>query len=196
MRLALALAALILASLPGVGLAAPLSQDAPSAPAGQGASNAPVGQAPSAPADQGTGTTAGGAPVPVAAGPGGGLFIESDLVIGAPGPCVLQSRFHPGDRVVFRAKVYDAQTGQLVPSATVVVRLEDGTNVPLNYGPHPPPNVGPSEDQYWSAAWAIRPDTPMGIVHYTIDATDGTRTGHFEPFNNMTSLLTIVPPES
>jgi len=66
----------------------------------------------------------------------------------------------------------------------------------MMYGAHPPPDVAPAMDEYWTAVWAIRPDTPMGIVHYTIDAADGARTGHFEPFNNMTSLLTVVPAES
>jgi hypothetical protein len=168
MRLVLALAALIIASLPGVAAAAPSEQEAPG----------------------------GAPPVPVAAGPGNGLVIQADMVIGAPGPCVLQSRFRPGDRVVFRAKVYDAQTGQLAQNAQVVVRLEDGTTLDMRYGAHPPPNVGPATDEYWTAVWAIRPDTPMGIVRYTIDATDRGRTGHFEPFDNMTSLLTIVPAES
>ncbi|HZS02409.1 MAG TPA: hypothetical protein VFE37_27080 [Chloroflexota bacterium] len=168
MRVFLALAALVVTSLPGVAAAAPSDQATPS----------------------------GTPPVPVAASPGSGLVIQSDMVIGAPGPCVLQSRFHPGDRVVFRAKVYDAQTGQLAPNAQVVVRLEDGTTLNMQYGAHPPPNVGPSTDEYWTAVWAIRPDTPMGIVRYSIEATDGGRTGRFEPFENMTSLLTIVPAES
>jgi hypothetical protein len=168
MRVILALAALVVASLPGIVAAAPIEQDTPG----------------------------GAPPVPVAASPGNGLVIQSDMVVGAPGPCALQSRFHPGDRVVFRAKVYDAQTGQLAPNAQVVVRLEDGTTLDMRNGAHPPPNVGPSTDDYWVAVWAIRPDTPMGIVRYTIDATDGGRTGHFEPFNNMTSLLTIVPADS
>src|SRR5581483_2946914 len=99
MRLLLALAALVAAILPGAAFAAPNEQD----------------------------MSGGGAPVPVAAGPGGGLLLQSDIVVGAPGPCALQSRFHPGERVVFRVKVYDAQSGQLVPNAQVVVRLEDGT---------------------------------------------------------------------
>jgi hypothetical protein len=167
MRVFLALVALVVANLPGVAAAAPDSQGTP-----------------------------GGPTVPVAANPGSGLVIQSDMVVGAPGPCILQSRFHPGDRVVFRAKVYDAQTGQLVPNAQVVVRLEDGTTIEMQYGPHPPAHIAPSTDEYWVAVWAIRPDAPLGIVRYTIDATDGGRTGHFEPFNNMTSLLTIVPADS
>jgi len=167
MRVILALAALVATSLPGVAAAAPVEQGTP-----------------------------GGGTVPVATSPGSGLMIQSDMAIGAPGPCALQSRFHPGDRVIFRAKIYDAQTGQLVPNAQVVVRLEDGTTLEMRNGAHPPPNIGPAEDEYFVAVWAIRPDTPMGVVRYTIDATDGTRTGHFEPFNNMTSLLTVVAPGS
>ena len=167
MRKLLVLSALVAASLPGIAAAAPLEQGTPGAP-----------------------------PVPVATSPGSGLVIQSDLVVGAPGPCALQSRFHPGDRVVFRAKVYDAQTGQLATNAQVVVRLEDGTTLDMRYGAHPPPQVGPATDDYWVAVWAIRPDALMGIVRYSIDATDGGRTGHFEPFNNMTSLLTIVPADS
>lgn len=122
----------------------------------------------------------------------GSLFIDGDIV--QAGTCILWNRFSPGERVVFRARVTDAQTGQIVPDAEVVARLEDGTTVTLHYGPHPPPHVGPSFEDYWTGVWAIRPDTPMGIVRYTIEATAGDRTGRFEPINNMNSQLTIVPP--
>ena len=95
------IAALALASLPSVGSAAPVDQATPTtgpAPAA-GQATAPAGQAPA-------------------------LMIQSDLAIGAPGPCILQSRFAPGDRVVFRAKVFDAHTGQQVIDGNVSVRIE------------------------------------------------------------------------
>jgi len=167
------IAALALASVPSVGSAAPADQATPTtgqAPAA-GQTTAPAGQAP-------------------------GLIIQSDLVIGEPGPCVLQSRFAPGDRVVFRSKVFDAQTGQQVIDGNVSVRIEGGPTIPMRYEPHPPPQIGPSTDEYWVGVWAIPPGTPMGIVHYTIEAASGTRTGTFVPFNTETSLLTIVPPAS
>jgi hypothetical protein len=126
----------------------------------------------------------------------GDLIIQSDMAIGAPGPCALQSRFAPGDRVVFRAKVFDAHTGQEVRDGTVTVILDNGTTVPMRYANHPPPNVGPSTDEYWVGVWAIRPDAPMGIVRYTIEAAADGRTGTFVPFDNATTLLTIVPASS
>jgi hypothetical protein len=120
----------------------------------------------------------------------GGLFIHGDFV--QDGSCVPMSQFGPGERVVFRARVTDARTGEVVPEAEVVVRLDNGLTVPLRYGPHPPPHIGPSFEEYWTGVWAIRPDTPMGIVRFSIEATAGNRTGRFEPFNNLNSLLTIV----
>ncbi len=165
--------ALALTSLPSMGSAAPIDQATPTA-----------GQTPAA----------GQAPAPAGQAPA--LLIQSDLTIGQPGPCTLQSRFAPGDRVIFRAKVYDAQTGQQVIDGNVNIRIEGGPTIPMRYGPHPPPEVAPSTDEYWVGVWAIPPSTPMGIVHYTIEAVSGTRMGTFVPFNNATSLLTVVPPSS
>jgi hypothetical protein len=126
----------------------------------------------------------------------GGLVIQSDLAIGGPGPCSLQSRFAPGDRVVFRAKVFDAQTGQEVRDGTATVMLDNGVTIQMHYDNHPPPNIGPSTDQYFVGIWAIRPDAPMGIVRYTIEAAADGRTGTFVPFDNERSLLTVVPAAS
>jgi len=161
MRILVGLAALVLASFPSVGTAAPIDEVA----------SATAAQA-------------------------GGLMIQSDMTIGAPGPCALQSRFVPGDRVVFRAKVFDAQTGQEVRDGTATVMLDNGITIPMRYDNHPPPNIGPSTDQYWVGVWAIRPDAPMGIVRYTVEAAADGRTGTFVPFDNMTTLLTIVPAAS
>src|SRR5215212_2544630 len=161
MRILVGLAALVLASFPSVGTAAPLDQ-VPAATAAQA----------------------------------GGLVIQSDMAIGGPGPCTLQSRFAPGDRVVFRAKVFDAHTGQEVRDGTATVVLDNGITIPMRYDHHPPPNIGPSTDEYWVGVWAIRPDAPMGIVRYRVEAAADGRTGTFVPFDNMNSLLTIVPAAS
>ncbi len=158
MRVLLGLAALLLATSPGLSSAAPL--------------------------DQGTPTAAQGA---------GTLIIQADMTIGAPGPCILQSRFSPGDRVVFRAKVFDGQTGQEVRDGTVTVRFENGNTVAMRYEAHPPPQVGPSTDEYWAGVWAIGPNTPLGVVHYSIEASSGRRTGTYVPFNYEGSMLTVVP---
>lgn len=158
MRILLGLAALVLASFPSVGSAAPVA-DVPAATAEQA----------------------------------GGLFLQTDYVLGAP-VCAPQARFSVGDRVIFRAKVYDAHTGEQVRDGTVVTRLADGTTINMTYEPHPPEraNLGPSTDEYWTGVWAVRPDTPLGIMRYTMEATSGSRTGVSTPFNNELSLLTIV----
>ena len=140
---------------------------------------------------------------PAAAAPGlqpEGLFVDADLVSGVPGPslCVLQSRFAPGDRVVFRARVFDAQTGQISPTAAVTVRFADGSTVPLFYGrPQPPPHVdyGPVGEPFWANVWIVPEDAPPGIVRYTIEATAGDHVGRFIPLNVEASLLTITPRE-
>jgi hypothetical protein len=161
MQIVLGIAALMLASLPGGSLAAPTDPTA--------------------------------ADTAQQAGP---LVIHSDLVLGltpaGPPPlCITGNRFAPGDQVVWRAKVVDAQTGQVVPDATATVRLADGTSLPMAYRPHPP---GPNPtDEYWTAAWTVPADAPLDIVRYTIEATAGSRTARFEPFNIETTLLTIVP---
>lgn len=126
------------------------------------------------------------------------LFIDADLVSGVVGPslCVLQNRFAPGDRVIFRARVFDAQSGQEASTATVQVRFADGSTLPLFYSlPRPPPHLdyGPAGTDVWVNVWEVPLDAPLGIVRYTIDAVDGPRVGRYVPANVEASLLTIVP---
>ena len=129
------------------------------------------------------------------------LFIDADLVSGGLGPslCVLQSRFSPGERVVFRARVFDAQRGQVASTATVTVRFADGSTLPLYYSlPRPPPHLdyGPVGEDLWVNVWEVPLDAPLGIVRYTIEAVDGIRMGRYVPADVEASLLTIVPDSS
>ena len=49
------------------------------------------------------------------------------------------------------------------------------------------------EREFWVAKWIVPADAPVGIVRYTITATDPQgRTGEFKPFEVATSQLTIV----
>ena len=128
---------------------------------------------------------------PAVADPGqqpAGLFVEADLVSGVPGPslCVLQSRFAPGDRVVFRARVFDVQTGQVSTSAAVTVHFADGSTIPLFYGrPQPSPHLdyGPVGEPFWANVWIVPEDAPPGIIRYTIEAAAGDQVGRFMPLN-------------
>jgi hypothetical protein len=129
------------------------------------------------------------------------LFVDADLVSGVLGPtlCVLQNRFSPGDRVVFRARVFDVQSGQVASTAAVTVRFADGTTPPLFYSlPRPPPHLdyGPAGNDIWANVWEVPRDAPLGIVRYTIEAVDGNRVGRYVPPNVEASLLTIVPAGS
>ena len=151
-------AALLLASLPSAGLAAPAAQTID-----------PTTQ------------------------PATGLFIQADVVSGVAGPtiCVLQSRYAPGDKVVFRATAIDAATGQVARDAALTVRFADGTTLPMAYGPHP--GRGTPTDEFWTVGWTVPDNAPVGIMRYTVEAALGTRSGRYEPFNVEGSLLTIVP---
>jgi hypothetical protein len=125
--------------------------------------------------------------------PPGGLVIQADIVSGVPGStaCVLQSRFAPGEKVVFRATAIDPSTGQVARDAALTVRFADGTTLPMEYGLHP--GRGTPTDEFWATGWVVPDDASLGVVRYTIDAVLDARTGRFEPFNVESSLLTIVP---
>ena len=49
------------------------------------------------------------------------------------------------------------------------------------------------ERQFWVAKWVVPQDAPIGIVRYTVTATDKYgRTGEFKPFEVQASQLTIA----
>ena len=130
------------------------------------------------------------------------LLIASDVVQGAKNvpkeqaalkACVLSSRFPRNSEIVFRVRVYDPHTAELMDNTNlsgVQVRLANGANVDLAYSAHPkdPPN-----EYYWANSWVIPKDTPTGTLRYTIqaNANDG-RTGEFEPFSVAASLPSII----
>ena len=118
----------------------------------------------------------------------GGLFIQGDMVDGA---CTPRGRYAPGERVVFRVRVLNAQTEEIARDATVTVRLADGTALPMRYSGHPA--NAPPTDEFWATSWTVPADTPPGVVRFTVEAVDGPLTGRFQPFNVESSLLTIVP---
>ena len=49
------------------------------------------------------------------------------------------------------------------------------------------------ERQFWVAKWVVPQDTPVGIVRFTVTASDKYgRTGEFKPFEVQASQVTIV----
>lgn len=132
-------------------------------------------------------------------------LINADVVRGAENPtgptCVLTPVFKTGEQVVWRAELFDAETGEkLTPEqveergVTVTAVLEDGSEYDMEYGLHPR-----EEPQIWLfvGAWTIPPVYPTGTLTYEIRVEDDagnvqtwTPIGQDRP-GGYSSLLTI-----
>lgn len=136
------------------------------------------------------------APAPPADGQGK-LVVYGDVTLflgkpGMAGNCVLQSRFKRGESVGFRMTAIDPVTGQREPSAQFVVHLTVGgvtQDLTMRYRG----TVKQPGREFWIAKWIVPATAPVGIVRYTVTATDKHgRTGEFKPFVVEDSQVTIV----
>ena len=127
----------------------------------------------------------------------GPLIVFGDVALflgkpGAPGNCALQSRFKHGDPVGFRAIAIDPVTGEREPSAQFVLHLTYGgqtQDLPMRYRA----TAAQPERQFWVAKWIVPATAPVGIVRYTVTATDKNgRKGEWKPFAVEDSQVTIV----
>jgi hypothetical protein len=129
---------------------------------------------------------------------GGRLFIQADTVLGGANlasdesSCVQESQFERNEEIVWRAKVFDAATGQPLDDSalsSVEVKLADQT-LTMKYGDHPHSNP---TDSFWTVSFTIPADYPTGALSYTVVATaaDG-RTGEFDELNSAPSRLTVT----
>jgi hypothetical protein len=88
--------------------------------------------------------------------------------------------------------VADPQTGNREESAQLVVHINFAgktQDIPMRYRA----TAAQPERQFWVAKWVVPPDAPIGIVRYTVTATDKYgRTGEFKPFEVQASQLTIA----
>jgi len=146
-----------------------------------------------------TGLQTGTAALQTAAAPKGSanrLIVYGDTAMftppGTPENCILRSRFKRGDPVGFRMFVADPQTGNREESAQLVVHVTVGgttQDVPMRYRA----TAAQPERQFWVAKWVIPADAPIGVVRYTVTATDKYgRSGEFKPFEVQASQLTIA----
>ena len=107
-------------------------------------------------------------------------YVRADAVRGSKNPtgptCVLTPVFKTGEQVVWRAEVFDAQTGQKLTDqqvkdlgVKVTVKTQDGKTYDMAYGEHPheAPKIW-----LWTAAWVIPPVYPTGMFEYSIIVTD------------------------
>jgi len=129
-------------------------------------------------------------------GPANRLIVYGDMAMfvppGNPENCILRSRFKRGDPVGWRMFVADPQTGNREESAQLVVHVNYAgktLDIPMRYRA----TAAQPERQFWVAKWVVPPDAAIGIVRYTVTATDKYgRTGEFKPFEVQASQLTIV----
>ena len=128
--------------------------------------------------------------------PPGKLFFEGDIVKhnleGQIGPfCVLQSRYMRGEAVAWRMRLA-LPNGANVDDKIVkslVVHMNNGQTLPLDYGPH----GNPPTDFFWANSWTIPANHPTGSLGYKIVATmvDGSVVT-WEPFTRPASQLWVI----
>ena len=108
--------------------------------------------------------------------------------------CTQTNYFQRRSRVVFRAWAVDTKTGKAIGQEDVkyaYVRIPGQPNLKLNWGPHGA--VG-NKVQFWSAAWAIPADYPLGVVPFRIVfKTDDNRFGTYQQPTVETAQLTVTP---
>ena len=145
--------------------------------------------------EAGSGATPQSTPAPPAQGQGR-LIVYGDIALfqppGHPENCILRNRFKRGDPVGFRMFVADPSTGKREESAQLVVHVNVGgrtVDIPMRYRA----TAAQPEREFWVAKWVVPQETPVGIVRFTVTATDKYgRTGEFKPFEVQASQLTIV----
>jgi hypothetical protein len=135
------------------------------------------------------------APQPPAPGQGT-LIVYGDMALfqppGHPENCILRNRFKRGEPVGWRMFVADPSTGKREESAQLVVHLNVAgktVDIPMRYRA----TAAQPEREFWVAKWVVPADTPVGIIRYTVTASDKYgRAGEFKPFEVQASQLTIV----
>lgn len=155
----------------------------------------------------------------------GELIVAADMVRGhVPSPhgpsCALVSQYRQGEMVVFRAKIWDPETGKQLPAdpeelialpeppegadaralaegMTVTVHLSDGQSADMHFGPHGRDADGNRADYFWTWGWEVPADYPTGGMNYyiTVDWPDENKSGRWDPPAVSSSWLTILASE-
>ena len=111
-----------------------------------------------------------------------------------PRTCMQTNYFPRRARVVFRMWAVDSRTGQpLTPLDVkyVYVKIPGQPILGMNFGPH---GTAPNRVNFWSAAWAIPADYPLGVVPFRIVLkTEDGRFGIFRQPAIEGSRLTVAP---
>jgi hypothetical protein len=145
--------------------------------------------------ETGSSATSQSAPSPPATGQGR-LIVYGDIALfqppGHPENCILRNRFKRGEPVGFRMFVADPSTSKREESAQLVVHVNVAgktVDISMRYRA----TEKQPEREFWVAKWVVPQDTPVGIVRFTVTASDKYgRTGEFKPFEVQASQITIV----
>jgi hypothetical protein len=141
-------------------------------------------------------------------------FVKADMVRGAEGAmgpvCVPNALFFGGEKVVFRAVVYDAATGEELKFEEIQARGITARVVIDSVDPvgmfYPPPAAAGAEAEeegpppgadFFRGPWVVPADFPAGVYTWHIEVTDAAgNTGSFEPIGAQAGLpsLIIQPP--
>lgn len=131
-------------------------------------------------------------------------FIQADVVRGSAGAqgavCVANSVFFPGEQVVWRAVVFDLATQARLSEEqikqlglAVTVTLENGANLNMRYGLHPPDPNAPKREAFWSTSYQIPADAPVGTLKWSMTAKDKDgNTGAFTPIGQDVGLAVLT----
>jgi hypothetical protein len=144
------------------------------------------------------------APMPQRGHPAGKLILGGDVAsfdnpAGLPTHCVLTNRFKRGQRMGFRMRAIDGGTGEIENTAVLTAHVTHAgktVDVPMRWrgnAPYPKEEYSRAPDDMWTGVWTVPADAPVGVVSYTITATDRFgRTATFTPFPNVVSQLAVV----
>jgi hypothetical protein len=131
------------------------------------------------------------------------VFLYADTVNGSrprgaparPIGCTQTSYYKRGEQLVFRVWGNETATGDVLSSANVryaYVKIPGQPNLKFNWGAH---GTAPNRVWFWTAAFDIPADYPLGVMAYRI--VFKTETGKFGIFDPSTlpepSRLTINP---
>ena len=124
------------------------------------------------------------------------LVVWGDLTYffgpGKPLNCTMSNRYKRGEPVGFRATAINPTTNARDKGTKLVVHLSYAGRT-LDIPMRDRQTAQQPERDFWVAKWIVPEDAPVGVVRYTITATDPQgRTGEFKPFDVAASQLTII----
>ena len=123
------------------------------------------------------------------------VFLYADTVNGSrpkgaparPIGCTQTSYYKRGEQLVFRVWGVETATGDVLSSANVryaYVKIPGQPNIKFNWGAH---GTAPNRIWFWTAAWDIPVDYPLGEVAYRIVfKTESNKFGIFTPSTPLT----------